>query len=54
MSQEFKAMYDDTEVVGIKSGLGLHLIRDMAKAINCDISVDSKIDVGTTFILKFS
>ncbi len=50
-NEEFKALYDDKEVVGIKSGLGLHLIRDLAKAINCEISVDSKIGVGTTFTL---
>ncbi len=49
---QFKALYDDTEVVGIKTGLGLHLIRDLAKAIDCEISVDSKIGEGTTFILK--
>ncbi len=49
---QFKALYDDTEVIGIKTGLGLHLIRDLAKAINCEISVNSKIDTGTTFILK--
>ncbi len=50
--EQFKALYDDTEVVGIKTGLGLHLIRDLAKAIDCEISVDSTIGVGTTFILK--
>ena len=50
---QLKALYDENEVVGIKTGLGLHLIRDLAKAINCEISVDSKIDVGTTFTLKF-
>ena len=50
---QFKALYDDKEVVGIKSGLGLHLIRDLAKAIDCEISVDSKKDSGTTFILTF-
>ena len=50
---EFKALYDEKEVVGIKSGLGLHLIRDLAKAINCEISVNSKINFGTTIILKF-
>jgi signal transduction histidine kinase len=50
--EKFKALYDDTEVVGIKSGLGLHLIRDLAKAIDCEISVDSKIGTGTTFVLK--
>ncbi len=50
--ENFKALYDDTEVVGIKTGLGLHLIRDLAKAINCQIVVDSKVGVGTTFTLK--
>ncbi len=52
--EKFKALYDDTEVVGIKTGLGLHLIRDLAKAIDCAISVDSKVGVGTTFILKLN
>ena len=51
--EQFKALYDDKEVVGIKTGLGLHLIRDLAKAINCKIDVDSKIDIGTTFKLIF-
>ena len=51
--EKLKALFNDTEVVGIKTGLGLHLIRDLAKAINCEISVDSKIDGGTTFLLKF-
>lgn len=50
---EFKALYDDTEVVGIKTGLGLHVIRDLAKVIGCEIKVDSKINVGTTFTLIF-
>ena len=50
--QQFKALYDDKEIVGIKTGLGLHLIRDLAKSINCEIKVTSKIDEGSTFILK--
>ncbi|CAM4353105.1 tetratricopeptide repeat-containing sensor histidine kinase [Flavobacterium terrigena] len=50
--EQFKALYDDKEVVGIKTGLGLHLIRDLAKAINCEIEVNSKKDIGTTFTLK--
>jgi signal transduction histidine kinase len=50
--QQFKALYDDKEVVGINSGFGLHLIRDLAKAIDCEIIVDSTIGVGTTFVLK--
>jgi signal transduction histidine kinase len=53
-SQErFKALYDDSEVIGIKSGLGLHLIRDLATAINCKIEVSSKPDFGTTFTILF-
>lgn len=49
---KFRALYDENEVIGIKSGLGLHLIRDLAKAINCSISVDSKTGKGTTITLK--
>lgn len=49
---EFKALYDDTEVVGIKSGLGLHLIRDLAKAIDCTITVNSEKGIGTEIVLK--
>lgn len=50
--EQFKALYDDKEIVGIKTGLGLHLIRDLAKAIDCEISVDSKVNQKTTFTLK--
>jgi signal transduction histidine kinase len=51
--EQFKALYDDNEVVGIKTGLGLHLIRDLAKAIDCEISVDSQLGSGTVFTLRF-
>jgi signal transduction histidine kinase len=51
--EQFKALYDDNEVVGIQTGLGLHLIRDLAKAIDCSISVNSKPNQGTTFVLSF-
>ncbi|MBL7885972.1 MAG: tetratricopeptide repeat-containing sensor histidine kinase [Flavobacterium sp.] len=50
---KFKALYDENVVVGIKTGLGLHLIRDLAKAIGCEILVDSKINEGTTITLQF-
>ena len=52
--EKFRALYDDSEVVGIKTGLGLHLIRDLAKAINCEIDLFSQVGKGTTIILKFS
>lgn len=51
-ADQFKALYDDTELVGIKTGLGLHLIRDLAKAINCTIKINSTINEGTTFTLQ--
>ncbi len=51
---QFKALYDDSQVVGIKTGLGLHLIRDLANAIDCEISVKSSLESGTVFLLKFS
>jgi signal transduction histidine kinase len=50
-NEVFKALYNDNEVVGIKTGLGLHLIRDLAKAINCNIIVDSKQNEGTTITM---
>ena len=48
---QFKALYDDNEVVGIQTGLGLHLIRDLAKAIDCKIEVKTNPNQGTIFTL---
>jgi signal transduction histidine kinase len=48
-----KALYDEREIVGIKTGLGLHLIRDLAKAINATITIQQNQSCGTTFILEF-
>ena len=42
-----------TNNIGTKSGLGLHLVLDLAKAINCKLSVDSKENLGTIFTLQF-
>ena len=52
--EKFRALYDEKEVVGIKTGLGLHLIRDLAKAIDCKIEVKAKPEDGTVFTLKFN
>jgi signal transduction histidine kinase len=46
----FKALYDETEVVGIKTGLGLHLVRDLARAIDCEMEVRTGAD-GTDITL---
>jgi signal transduction histidine kinase len=49
--EQFRALYDDTHVTGIKTGLGLHLIRDLARAIDCEISMETQENKGTTFVL---
>lgn len=50
---QFKALYDASEVVGIKTGLGLHLIRDLAQAIDCKVEVSTETS-GTTISLIFN
>jgi signal transduction histidine kinase len=52
--EQFKALYNENEVVGIKTGLGLHLIRDLAKAIGCEVLVESNPITGTTFKLQIT
>ncbi|VXB22491.1 conserved hypothetical protein [Flavobacterium sp. 9AF] len=51
-SEEFKALYDEKEIASIKNGLGLHLIRDLAKTIACEIVVETQKNIGTKIILK--
>lgn len=52
--EAFKALYDDAAPIGIKSGLGLHIVRDLAKAIGCHLSVNLKQGSGVELQLKFS
>jgi tetratricopeptide (TPR) repeat protein len=49
---QVKALNEDSMVVNTKTGFGLHIIRDLAKAIKCSISVQSVSDAGTTFVLS--
>ncbi|MBD2704877.1 tetratricopeptide repeat-containing sensor histidine kinase [Spirosoma sp. BT702] len=51
---QLNALYSNDAVISGKSGLGLHLIRDLARAIACQISVQSKPGCGTEFRLAFS
>ncbi|HLK29659.1 MAG TPA: tetratricopeptide repeat-containing sensor histidine kinase [Puia sp.] len=53
-NEKLKALYDDSADSGSKHGLGLHIIRDLAKAINCNITSASKPDEGTTFTLSIT
>lgn len=47
-----KTLFEDTAVSGGRHGLGLHIVRDLSKAIHCDIRVTpGDDDHGTRFLL---
>ena len=48
---KFRALYDDRESVGLRTGLGLHVIRDLCKSIHCNIDVKSDLLIGETYII---
>jgi signal transduction histidine kinase len=48
---KLKALYDVTASTGAKHGLGLHIIRDLAKAIKYKVQVHSAYGKGTEFVL---
>ncbi|HMH22398.1 MAG TPA: tetratricopeptide repeat-containing sensor histidine kinase [Puia sp.] len=50
--QQAKALFDDSLANNEKHGFGFHLIRDLAKAIQYKISVQSQPGMGTTFTLS--
>ena len=50
--EQVKALYDYSSVTGSKYGLGLHIIRDLAKAIECVITMKTQTNSGTEFILS--
>ncbi|WP_294237498.1 HAMP domain-containing sensor histidine kinase [Chryseobacterium sp. sg2396] len=50
--EKFRALFDDSVTIGTKKGLGLHLIRDLSKAIRMDIEVKTEKDKGSTIILS--
>lgn len=49
----FKALFDEQTVIGTKTGLGMHLIRDLMKAIKGNITLDTKHGKGTSITLHF-
>lgn len=50
-AEHLKALYDETAESGAKQGLGLHIIRDLAKAIHCSVTLQPKTS-GTQFVLS--
>jgi len=51
-AEEAKTLFDEQSTHNGKHGLGFHLVRDLAKAINYKIAVKSDFKKGTTFILS--
>ena len=49
---QLKALYDATASSGAKQGLGLHIIRDLARSIGCKITLQQDSKTGTTFVLS--
>ena len=50
--KQAEALYNKEASIGTKSGLGLHIIRDLADAIQCSIIVDSGPNTGTMITLR--
>jgi len=50
--EQVKALYEGKVAVNDKTGFGLHLFRDLARAIQYKISVHSQPGEGTTFTLS--
>ncbi|MGC4232534.1 MAG: tetratricopeptide repeat-containing sensor histidine kinase [Niabella sp.] len=52
--EQVDALYNEQAVVGTRHGLGLHLIRDLAKAIQCTIQLKNNTASGVSFTLYLS
>ena len=50
-AEQAKTLFSETNVTGARHGLGLHIIKDLAKAISCSIAVQSDNN-GSRFTLS--
>lgn len=53
-AQQMNALFSDEVVANTKTGFGFHIVRDLAKAINCTITIEQTKEKGTKFILTLS
>ena len=51
--EQLAALFEERPVGGSNHGLGLHIIRDLAKAIGCNIEAQPMSDRGMRFVLTF-
>ena len=49
--EQLRALYDESAPSGARTGLGLHIIRDLAKAIGCKVTYNAGKGLGAEFIL---
>lgn len=49
--EKFRALYDDKMSIGTTKGLGMHVIRDLCKAVDCKIEVKTDTQWGETEIM---
>lgn len=49
--KQIRQFNDNSSISSTKTGLGLYIVKDMAKAIDCDVLIESKEGNGTTFTL---
>lgn len=50
-NEQLRALYDESAPSGARTGLGLHIIRDLAKAIGCRVTYNAGNSAGAEFIL---
>lgn len=49
----FKPLFNEDVIVGITTGLGLHLVRDIAKILQLKINITTNLEKGTTIKIIF-
>ncbi|MDX9796690.1 MAG: ATP-binding protein, partial [Arcobacteraceae bacterium] len=52
LSKIFERFYRESDIVG-GFGIGLHIVASICKKYHIKIEIDSKVNEGTTFKLKF-
>lgn len=52
--RELNAFYSNEPMANKKYGFGLYMVRELARAIHCNIECDSGTSKGTTFTLVFN
>ena len=52
-AEQLSPLFDESAPIGIRSGLGLHIIRDMARAIGCEVTTNSPSNGGLEVRLHF-